>query len=119
MDLSLDWLQNEWINHVGIPISLLWEDSNSKLEAESLLFCVTLWHVVLSEDKHHEELSTDNTLYKLAFQEADNYLKYFDVLSGKQEEKSDNIKDYEIEAYIRKLNLSIQGTAFLIHCTPH
>jgi hypothetical protein len=49
----------------------------------------------------------ENIFYKLVFKEADNYIKYHNVVSGKQEAKSGDIKDYETEVYIRNLNLSI------------
>lgn len=55
--------------------------------------------------KHYEELFRDNIFYKLVFKEADNYIKYRNVLSEKQDAKSHAIKDYKV--YISNLNLSI------------
>jgi hypothetical protein len=57
--------------------------------------------------KHYEELFRDNIFYKLLFKEADNYIKYRNVLSEKQDAKSHAIKDYETEVYISNLNLSL------------
>jgi len=57
--------------------------------------------------KHYEQLFGGNIFYKLVFKEADNYIKYRNVLSEKQDAKSHAIKDSETEVYISNLNLSI------------
>jgi hypothetical protein len=49
--------------------------------------------------QHYEELFRDNIFYKLVFKEADNHIKYRNVLSGKQDTKSHD-KVYETEVYI-------------------
>jgi hypothetical protein len=61
----------------------------------------------------------DNIFYKLVFKEADNYIKYHNVLSEKQDAKPHAIKDNETEVYISNLNLSIREGALLSHCKPH
>ena len=64
--------------------------------------------------KHYKELFRDNIFYKLVFKEADNYIKYRNVLSEKQDAKSHAFKGYETEVYISNLNLHFW---FIVHPT--
>jgi hypothetical protein len=56
---------------------------------------VTLLHTALSEENIMRNCLGIIYFYKLVFKEADNYIKYFNVLNGRQDAKSHGIKYYE------------------------